>query len=194
MSAPRPLCHDEPPPGAASRPQHKAEFRLRNGARARGTCRLLDARATGGLHRAGTRASVPVTDFYCGVVPANVWPLGGALVVELEVPRGSYLIASVHTNAGLPGLERLLSRNLVGKPISVATRHELAGRGSYRAEFWHWVHAALVFAVMAFKEHGDGLLDYLRGLRNETHVAAPRAPQPTLADEGLAIGAWCVHG
>ena len=104
-------------------------------------------------------------DVYCGVVSVPPWPLSEPLVVELAVERGSFLIADVYTNAGLPGLRRFLRSRLRGVPVcDVAWISSDGKQDAYRADYWHWVEVALVFALKSFKEDSGRLLDWLDSL------------------------------
>lgn len=107
------------------------------------------------------------TDVYCGVVPADPWPFSDPLVVELEVERGSYVVADVHISATLPGLRRYLRRRVRGLPITEVAWLEFdKTQGTYHAAYWHWVQAALVFALKSFKEDEHRLSDYFASIRH----------------------------
>jgi hypothetical protein len=98
-------------------------------------------------------ARKPAIDVYCGVIPADVWPFGEPLVVELETVRGSFFVLDVHVSADLPGLRRFVRSLVKGLPISqVAFISYDADQAVYCAPYWKWVHAALAFAVSLFKE------------------------------------------
>ncbi|MEX0785836.1 MAG: hypothetical protein WD939_04295 [Dehalococcoidia bacterium] len=106
-----------------------------------------------------------VDDVYCGVYSSDLWPLREPLVVEVEVPRGSFLVASVEVNATLPALRRFLRRRLQGVPVcDLAWPLSYESWGVYRADYWHCVEGALVLALEAFKEDGDRLFDWLASL------------------------------
>ena len=106
-------------------------------------------------------------DFYCGTVPAGVWPFAEPLVIELEVGRDSYLVAGVYTNANLPGLKRFLRQRIRGLPISeVGWLSADKGNDVYHADYWKWIQAALIFAVKAFKEDEGRQEDYFASLRH----------------------------
>ena len=78
-----------------------------------------------------------VTDVYCGVAKLSGWPFRDPLVVELEIVRGSFLVAGVHLSANLPGLQRLLQRRLCGLPIcELDWLRNPYPEGTYYAEYW----------------------------------------------------------
>jgi hypothetical protein len=114
--------------------------------------------------------SLGQTDIYCGVIPAEVWKLGGALVIELEVDRGTCNVVDVFTNAPLPALRRHLRRHLRRRAIGHVVCCVLAeAAGAYHAEYWRWVERAIIFAVREFKE--DRYVDWLAGtLQCEIHA------------------------
>ena len=99
------------------------------------------------------------TDIYCGVVSADSWPFREPLVVELEVERGSYLIADIHISANLQGLLRHLRRRFCGVPITrLETVTQEDPEGIYHADYWKWVIQALFWALKAFEE--DRISEY----------------------------------
>ena len=111
------------------------------------------------------------TDFYCGVVPADVWPFGEPLVVEVEVERSAYLIADVHISATLPGLARYLRRRLRGLPITELRSLTCSSpQGTYHADYWKWITAALTFALKAFEEDENRVSDYFASLLHTRHA------------------------
>ena len=64
------------------------------------------------------RMAVTKTEIYCGFVPADVWPFRKPLVIELEVEVDSWRVLKVDTNAGLPGLQRVLRRVFCGMQVA----------------------------------------------------------------------------
>ena len=130
-------------------------------------------------------ARKPVIDVYCGVIPADVWPFGEPLVVELEIVRGSFFVLDVHVSAGLPGLRRFVRSLVKGLPISqVAFISCDEDQAVYCAPYWKWVHAALAFAVRPFKEERPS--DYWASVY---HVRQLRAGLITVCQEaGILVG------
>jgi len=109
---------------------------------------------------------MPAVDVFCGVVERGAWPFAESLVVEIEIERGSYVIKDVHTNASLPGLRSYLRRSIRGLPVGRLMFLGSDGtRGAYRASYWKWVNAALIFAASVFRE--EHYSDYLASLRDD---------------------------
>ena len=106
-------------------------------------------------------------DVYCGIVQAPTWPLGGALAIEVEVPKGSHVVSNVSTNVPLPGLRRYL-RRLRGLPIGdlmyvqFDDYHARDAGGSI--DLMYWVKVALGNAVIEFKRDGDRVSDWRESL------------------------------
>ena len=92
-------------------------------------------------------------DVFCGVIQPGAWPFAEPLVVEVEVERGSYTVKDIHTNAPLPGLRSYLRRSTRGLPVGRLLFLDNEGTlGVYRARYWRWVRAALIFAAAEFRE------------------------------------------
>lgn len=116
-------------------------------------------------------SSTKPTDIFVGLVPPvdENWPFGAALIVEIEIERGSFIVSDVHINVDLPGLRSYLRRTMRGRQI-----HELMwcdfeqATATYNADYWKWVKAALIFAVAKFKEERFG--NYLDSLFSDKEV------------------------
>ena len=62
--------------------------------------------------------SASPTQFYVGVARLpELWQLNRALVVELEVDLGANVIVGTNVSPLLPGMQRVVERNLVGGAI-----------------------------------------------------------------------------